>query len=101
MAKPYQHLTEGNRIIIAHEFSKNATVTEIAQTLQVHRTTIAREVRRNADDNGPYDAERAHLRAQQRRSSQRDGSAPVPQIAAPTIFLRSKGWCSKMVFNQN
>ncbi|MXZ55707.1 MAG: hypothetical protein F4227_01815 [Gammaproteobacteria bacterium] len=40
----------------------------MAKTLKVHRTTIAREVRRNADENGHYDAARAHQRAQERCS---------------------------------
>ena len=68
MAKPYQHLTEGNRIIIAHELSKNSTYSNIAQMLKVHRTTVSREVSRNCDDHGHYDPQLAHRRAQERCS---------------------------------
>ena len=57
VVKPYQHLTEGNRKIIAHELGKNSTYTTIAKMLAVRRTTVSREVRRNVDDNGPYDAQ--------------------------------------------
>ena len=46
MATPYQHLTLSNRILIAHERYKGSTCQDLAQMLKVHRTTIARELRR-------------------------------------------------------
>ena len=79
MAKPYQHLTEGNRIIIAHELSKNSTYSDIAQMLKVHRTTVSREVRRNSDDHGHYDPHIAHRLAQERCSHA--NSQPRPKTA--------------------
>ena len=52
MAKPYQHLTLSNRIPIEHERCKGSSCQDIAQMLKVHRTTIARELRRNSLLNG-------------------------------------------------
>ncbi|MXZ56539.1 MAG: helix-turn-helix domain-containing protein, partial [Gammaproteobacteria bacterium] len=57
MAKPYQHLTEGNRIIIEHERGKGTSCKQIAHLLGKHPTTVSREVRRNSLQNGHYDAQ--------------------------------------------
>ncbi|MXZ55286.1 MAG: IS30 family transposase [Gammaproteobacteria bacterium] len=45
MAKPYQHLTVGNRIIIEHERDKGTSCKQIAKMLGKHPTTVSREVR--------------------------------------------------------
>ena len=55
MAKPYQHLTLSNRILIEHERCKGSTYQDLAEILKIHRTTISREVRRNSDLNSRYD----------------------------------------------
>ena len=69
MAKPYQHLTLSNRILIEHERCKGTNCQDLAQMLKVHRTTIARELRRNSLSNGRYDHQLAQLRAQRRRTA--------------------------------
>ena len=68
MAKPYQHLTAGNRIIIEHERGQGTSCKQIAHLLGKHPTTVSREVRRNSLQNGHYDAQVAHGYAQNRRS---------------------------------
>ena len=42
-------------------------ILRIAEVLGMHRTTIAREIARNSDPDGHYDARRAHKRAIKRR----------------------------------
>ena len=79
MAKPYQHLTVDDRIIIEHEQRKGSSCTDIARMLHRHRTTVSREVRRNALPNGRYDSQLAQQRAQIRRSEA--SSQPRPQTA--------------------
>ena len=79
MAKPYQHLTLSNRILIEHERCKGSSCQDLAQMLQVHRTTIARELRRNSLPNGRYDHQLAQLRAQRRRTVA--SSQPRPKTA--------------------
>ena len=68
MAKPYQHLTLSNRILIEHERGKGSTYQDLAEILKIHRTTISREVRRNSDLNSRYDHQEAHRLAPTRRS---------------------------------
>ena len=80
MAKPYQHLTLSNRILIEHERCKGSSCQDLAQMLKVHRTTIARELRRNSLPNGRYDHQLAQLRAQQRRRTVAN-SQPRPKTA--------------------
>ena len=76
MAKPYQHLTLSNRILIEHERCKGSSCQNLAQMLKVHRTTIARELRRNSPPNGRYDHQQAHQRAQCRRTVARSQRRP-------------------------
>ena len=68
MAKPYQHLTAGNRIIIEHERGKGTSYQQIARMLDKHPTTVSREVRRNSLQNARYHAQAAQVRARRRRS---------------------------------
>lgn len=63
----HTHITKDNRVCIAMLLRRNDTYTQIAEVLGVHRTTIAREVTRNSDPDGHYDARRAHKRARERR----------------------------------
>ena len=74
-----QHLTLSNRILIEHERCKGSSCQDIAQMLKVHRTTIARELRRNSLPNGRYDHQLAQLRAQRRRTVA--SSQPRPKTA--------------------
>ena len=57
MAKPYQHLTIEDRIIFAHEHGKVTSCAAIAQMINKHRTTVARELHRNCPEDGRYVAE--------------------------------------------
>ena len=79
MATPYQHLTFSDRIHIEIEQSKGTSCKDLAKMLDKHPTTIARELHRNSDANGHYDAQEAHRLAQTRRS--RASSQPRPETA--------------------
>ena len=69
MAKPYQYLTEGNRIIMEHERARPGyKLQQIVHMLGKHPTTVSREVRRNSLQNDRDDAQVAHVRAQTRRA---------------------------------
>lgn len=63
----HRHINKQDRACIAALLRKNYSHNEIAEVLEVHRTTIGREIRRNGDPDGHYDARRAHKRAQVRR----------------------------------
>ena len=77
MATPYQHLTLSDRIHIEVEHCKGTSYKDLAKMLDKHPTTIARELRRNSDANGRYNALEAHRLAQTRRS--RASSQPRPK----------------------
>lgn len=63
----HRHINKQDRACIAALLRKNYSHSEIAEIIGVHRTTIGREIRRNSDKDGCYDARRAHKRALIRR----------------------------------
>lgn len=67
----HQHLNKQDRACIAALLRKKYSYSEIARVLEVSHTTIGREVGRNSDDSGIYDARRAERRAIQRRTESR------------------------------
>lgn len=65
----HKHLNRDDRVCIALLLRKRETRTSIAEALGVHRTTIVRELERNSDPNGHYDARRAERRTRKRRQT--------------------------------
>lgn len=63
----HKHLNRDDRVCIALLLRKGESYADVAESLGVHRTTITREVRRNSDPTGHYDARRAQSRACERR----------------------------------
>ena len=64
----HRHINKQDRACIAALLRKQYSHSEIAETVGVHRTTVSREVQRNSDPGGQYDARRAHKRSVVRRS---------------------------------
>jgi len=52
--KKYRRLTRADRILIERRLEQKKTVTEIADEIGVHKSTISREIRRNKAVHGPY-----------------------------------------------
>jgi len=63
----HRHINKQDRACIAALLRKHYSHSDIADVLEVHRTTIDREIKRNSDSNGFYDVRRAHTRAIERR----------------------------------
>jgi IS30 family transposase len=63
----YQHLTQRQRYIIVDLLSLKKTKSFIARELNVHRSTITREIKRNSNLKGRYNALGAERYAQSRR----------------------------------
>lgn len=63
----HTHLNRDDRACIALLIRQGETCTGIAASTGVHRTTIVRELARNSDRDGHYDARRAQKRARERR----------------------------------
>jgi IS30 family transposase len=62
----HQHINKQDRACIAALLRQNYTYSAIARILEVHPSTVSREVRRNSD--GRYRVHQAHRMARQRRS---------------------------------
>ncbi len=62
----YQQLTEGKRYQIAALIAQGLRPSEIARIINVHRSTVYRELRRNRRER-QYDLAQAHALTQQRR----------------------------------
>jgi transposase, IS30 family len=63
----HTHLNKQDRACIAALLRKKYSYSAIARVLEVSHTTVSREVKRNSDPDGTYDARRADKRAKQRR----------------------------------
>ena len=69
----HRHLNKEDRACIAALLRKQYSYSDIARVLVVSHTTISREIERNSDLDGTYDARRADKRARQRRAKARVG----------------------------
>ena len=66
----YTHLSQSERYQIQSLCDMGRTITQIALYLGRHRSTIAREIRRNSDASAAYQAQSAHEQACARQSAQ-------------------------------
>ncbi len=82
----YTQLTEKQRYLIEHFIKAGFSLTNISQSLGVHKSTVSRELRRNSFG-GRYCAQRAQNLADERRgSNQRRISEPILRFAR--MFLQ-------------
>lgn len=63
----HRHINKQDRACIAALLRKNYSYSKVAEIIGVHRTTVSREISRNSDRNGQYDARRANRRMVIRR----------------------------------
>ncbi len=61
------HLTKEQRYVIATLNKRGITQIEIAKEIGVHKSTISREIRRNASKTGKYNPDKADMLAQERK----------------------------------
>jgi IS30 family transposase len=94
----YHHLTAEERILIAAFRSQGWSNPEIARELGRDRTTIWREVRRNASSyDGNYHSARAHERTvARRRRSRRNSQFTAKEFARVEALLREK-WSPEQI----
>ena len=70
----YQQLSQQERYTIKALLKTGITLTNVAQTMGRHKSTISRELRRNIRPSGYYAASVAHSYATARRRSTRRGT---------------------------
>ncbi len=100
MAKSYRHLTYDQRCQIYSLKERGDCAAIIARYLQVHRSTIIRELRRNQTEKG-YHYQSAHIQATSRRNSSQRKTSPIT-LALVEEKIKSKwspeqisGWLKK------
>lgn len=91
----YQQLTEGKRYQISVLLAQGFTPAAIARTIEVHRTTVYRELRRNNSEDG-YDPGQAHHQALTRRSSSLKYTIP-PDVVVYVEWALSLDWSPEQI----
>jgi len=77
------HLTLEQRYTISQMLQKGYKKVEIARVIGVDKSTITREIRRNADGrNGVYRFDLAHRKALERKRSKPHTVALTPEVIA-------------------
>lgn len=61
------HLTKEQRYVIASLYKRGVRKKEIAEEIGVHKSTISRELKRNASKTGKYHPEKAEMYAKERK----------------------------------
>jgi IS30 family transposase len=82
----YQQLTEGKRYQISALHAQGCSVAEIATVVQVHRSTVYREMKRNSQG-GAYRPEIAHAKALARRFETRKYRVPEQTVIYVELAL--------------
>lgn len=71
------HLSQEDRAVIAALRGGGATLRAIAQVIHKHYATVCRELLRNSEREGAYDAARAHKRCRMRRLNAKYGARKI------------------------
>lgn len=82
----YQQLTEGKRYQISLLLAQGCSPASIATTVQTHRSTIYREIKRNSQ-NGIYKPEEAQVKACTRRTKARKYRLPEQTVMYVELAL--------------
>jgi transposase, IS30 family len=96
----HRHITKDNRACIAALLRKGYSYNEIAEVLDVHRTTIGREVRRNCTACGIYDVWSANKHAVKRRKESKMKYRLIdttPLLKRRVVYYLQKDWSPQQI----
>ena len=94
----YHQLTQGERYIITAQLMSGSSRADIARLLERDRSTIGRELRRNATNyDGGYRAEKAHSYATARRRRCRRGARFSAEDMAHVAALVRRKWSPEQI----
>ena len=94
----YHQLTQQERYLIAAQRVCGCSPAQIARVLGRHRSTIARELRRNVTNHdGMYRAEKAHSYATARRQRCRRGAHFSAADMAQVARLVRRNWSAEQI----
>lgn len=95
--KKYKQLSQEQRYTIAQLFKQGATLTFIAATIGVHKSTVSREMKRNRSKRG-YSAANAQMYAQERKEWRCYKTKLNPKmIGMITHLIRDKQWSPEQI----
>ncbi|MEK7187480.1 MAG: helix-turn-helix domain-containing protein, partial [Patescibacteria group bacterium] len=86
----YIHLTRDERAVISESLRGRESYAAIGSRIGKHKSTIAREVRRNANAEGTYHAGQADRRARQRRGAAKCGTRIIENNPALAAQIESR-----------
>lgn len=91
-------MTSEQRYTISVLLQKKMSLTFIAQTINVSKSTVLREIKRNSDSKGNYRAHLAEMRAH-RRKSRAPGNRSVAHRARCRVFylMRTEQWSAEQI----
>lgn len=99
----HTHLNKEDRACIAALLRKKYSHSEIARVLEVNHTTVSREIKRNSDSDGHYDARRAHKRATIRRTYAKVSYRTIdtdPTLKAVIISHLKQDWSPDQIMRR-
>lgn len=68
----HTHISRDDRVVIADGLRRKEKISYIADRIQKDKSAVSREVKRNSDPDGTYNAKRAHKRAMDRRRKSKE-----------------------------
>lgn len=93
-----KHLTKEQRYVIQSLSRRGISNTEIANELGVHKSNIGREIKRNNSKRGIYQAEKAHMYAQERKERFTYNRKFTKQIKATVDqYLKMEQWSPEQI----
>lgn len=90
------HLTESDRYHIKAQLEAGKTQTEIARKLDIHKSTVSRELKRNSGRKG-YRPKQAHQKAAKRWNSAAKAIKFTPELAKYVSDCLVKDWSPEQI----
>lgn len=93
-----KHLTSEQRYVIQSLSRRRISNTEIANELGVHKSNIGRELKRNSSKRGKYQAEKAHMYAQERKERFAYNRKFTKQVKAVVDqYIKTEQWSPEQI----
>lgn len=93
-----KHLTKEQRYVIQSLSRRGISNTEIANELGIHKSNIGRELKRNSSERGKYQAEKAHMYAQERKERFAYNRKFTKQIKTTVDqYLKKEQWSPEQI----
>ena len=94
----YKQLTSEQRYTISVLLQKKMSMSFIAQTINVSKSTVSREIKRNSNAKGHYNSHLAEMKTR-RRKSKAPGNRSIPPQVRCRVFclIRDRQWSAEQI----